>query len=124
MSQIKNLYPVPKSSSIKISILKILMYSGTLWGLYHNGWAMTSDQDDHIFPFWLTSFQAKKYAKKYWPNYSPRKITPENFQQALLPTLTRLNALPTLYHMTHRFKLTCHQMTYFFFNQHSKMIKI
>lgn len=93
------------------------MYTGTLWGLYRNGWAMTYDQDDRLFPFWLTGFQAKKYAKKYWPNYTPRKITPENFQHALLPTLHRLNALPTLYHTTSRFKLTCNQMTYFFFNQ-------
>ena len=93
------------------------MYTGSLWGLYYNGWAMTSDQDDHIFPFWLTNLQAKKYAKKYWPNYSPRKITPESFQEALLPTLNRLNALPTLYHTGQKFKLNCHQMAYLFFHQ-------
>lgn len=116
MSQIKKLHPLPKEVFLKISILKFLMYTGSLWGLYSDGWAMTSDQHDHIFPFWLTSFQAKKHAKKYWPHYSPRKITPENFQQALLPTLNRLNAVPTLYHMTQKFKLNCHQMAYLFFN--------
>ncbi|ALH95935.1 DUF2750 domain-containing protein [Acinetobacter equi] len=117
MHKIQYLRPLPKEHFLKISILKFLMYTGSLWGLYYNGWAMTSDQDDHIFPFWLTSLQAKKYSKKYWPNYSPRKITPENFQQALLPTLNRLNALPTLYHTGQRFKLSCHQMAYLFFNQ-------
>ena len=117
MSQIKNLHPLPKEIFLKISILKFLMYTGSLWGLYCNGWAMTSDQHDHLFPFWLTSFQAKKHAKKYWPNYTPRRITSEDFQKVLLPTLNRFNALPTLYYTTQKFKLSCHQMTYLFFNQ-------
>ncbi|MCU4414914.1 DUF2750 domain-containing protein [Acinetobacter sp. WU_MDCI_Axc73] len=110
------LNPVSKDLIIKISILKTMMYCGTLWGLYHQGWAIKSDQDDFVFPFWLNGVQAHRYAKKHWPNYVPRKITPQDFQNSLLPTLTRLNVTPALFNSNQRkFKLSTQQMRHFFF---------
>ena len=94
------------------------MYCGVLWGLYFEGWAMTKDGDDFIFPFWLNGLQAHKYAKKYWPNYQPKKITPKDFERLLLPTLTRLNVTPALCSGSNqKFKLTTQQMRHFFFSQ-------
>ncbi|RKG32706.1 DUF2750 domain-containing protein [Acinetobacter guerrae] len=116
MKTYTQLHPVSKDLIIKISILKTMMYCGTLWGLYHQGWAIKSDQDDFIFPFWLNGVQAHRYAKKHWPNYVPKKITPKDFQESLLPTLTRLNVTPTLFNSNHRkFKLSTQQMRHFFF---------
>jgi Protein of unknown function (DUF2750). len=119
MSKLKQYKPIPKDLFFKISILKTMMYCGVLWGLYHQqGWAMTSDQDHIIFPFWLNGIQAHKYAKKHWPNYTPRRITPEDFEASLLPTLTRLKVIPALHSSSHiRLKLTTSQMRLFFFNQ-------
>ncbi len=88
-------------------------------GLYHQqGWAMTSDQDDIIFPFWLNGIQAHKYAKKNWPNYTPRRITPRDFEESLLPTLTRLKVTPALYSSNNiKLKLTTYaNAPFLFFN--------
>ncbi len=96
--QIHDLHPCSKAKEflIKIAALKTLMYSNHFWGLYKNGWAMTLDHEDFIFPFWLNQFQAHQYAKTYWPNYQPRLISQQNFNHFLLPTLKRLNITPTL----------------------------
>lgn len=108
--------PVPKDLIIKISILKTMMYCGTLWGLYHQGWAIKSDEESFIFPFWLNGVQAHRYAQKHWPNYTPKKITPQDFQTSLLPTLKRLNVTPALFSSSQcKFKLSTWQMTHFFF---------
>ena len=116
MKKYIHLQPISNELFIKISILKSLMYCGVLWGLYHDGWAIKSDQDDFVFPFWLNGVQAHRYAKKHWPNYVPKKITPQDFQESLLPTLTRLNVTPALFNSNQRkFKLSTQQMRHFFF---------
>ena len=110
------LQPVTQDLFLKVTILKSLMYCGVLWGLYHQGWAMTQDQDDFIFPFWLSAQQAQRYAKQHWPHYQARQISPDNFNSALLPTLQRLNVRPTLYRSDrHRLKLSTAQMQSWFF---------
>ena len=112
----KLLHPVTQDLFLKVTILKSMMYCGVLWGLYHQGWAMTQDQEDFIFPFWLSVQQAERYAQKHWPQYQARKITSENFNSALLPTLQRLNIQPTLYRSDrHRLKLSAAQMQSWFF---------
>ena len=79
---------------------------------------MMSDHEDFIFPFWLNSIQAHNYAKLHWPDYTPRKITPKDFQESLLPTLTRLKVTPALCNSSNRkFKLTTQQMRHFFFSE-------
>ncbi|SPL70910.1 DUF2750 domain-containing protein [Acinetobacter stercoris] len=120
MKKFTQLHPISKDLTIKISILKSMMYCGVLWGLYHQGWAIKSENNDFIFPFWLNSIQAHRYAKIHWPNYSPRKITPKDFEEALLPTLTRLNVTPALFNSsTRKFKLSTLQMRQFFFSSHN-----
>lgn len=111
------LQPINKDLFQKIIILKSMMYRGVLWGLFHQkGWAMTLDQDDFIFPFWLNHAQAQQYATKHWPHYSPRKITPQDFNDSLLPTLSRLNVIPALFRTDHyKLKLSTAQMQTWFF---------
>lgn len=108
-------HPISKELFFKITILKTMMYCGVLWGLYRDGWAMSNDGEDYIFPFWLNGLQAHRYAKKHWPNYTPKRITPQDFEVALLPTLTRIHATPALYTANKKFKLTTAQMRHFFF---------
>lgn len=95
-----------------------MMYCGVLWGLFNDtGWAMTLDHEHHIFPFWLSVIHAQKHAEQYWPQYSPRPIQSHDFQSTLLPTLTRLNVIPTLFtHGEGKFKFNSPMMKYFFFN--------
>lgn len=128
MKKYIKLQPIAKEFIIKISILKTMMYCGVLWGLYnptHKGWAIKSDQEEYIFPFWLSALQASKYAKSHWPHYSAHKITPKDFEESLLPTLTRLHVTPTLFnHKGRRFKLSTAQMRHFFFNDESKALAI
>lgn len=55
------------------------------------------------------------------PNYTPRKITPNDFQEYLLPTLTRLRVTPALCNASsQKFKLTTQQMRHFFFSESLK----
>ena len=49
MYRFNHFQPVSRELMIKISILKTMMYCGVLWGLYHQGWAIKSDQDGHVF---------------------------------------------------------------------------
>lgn len=123
MNKYIKLQPSAKDAMIKISILKTMMYCGVLWGLYnpeHQGWAIKTENSANIFPFWLSSLQALQYAKIHWPNYIPKKITPQDFEQALLPTLNRFDVSPTLFnHKTRRFKLSTAQMRHFFFTKNN-----
>ena len=117
MKKLVNFQPVSKQLILQISILKTMMYCGVLWGLYHEGWAIKSEQNENIFPFWLNSTQAYRYAKIHWPQYQPRKISSEDFEQSLLPTLTRFNVVPALFNSsTRKFKLSTAQMRHFFFD--------
>jgi len=118
MKKYLQLQPVSKQFILQVSILKTMMYCGALWGLYHEGWAIKSEQNDNIFPFWFNSVQAYRYAQNHWPNYQPRKITSKDFEESLLPTLTRFKVIPVLYNSsTQKFKLSSLQMRHFFFNQ-------
>ena len=121
-STMQTFHPISKELFFKITILKTMMYCGALWGLYQDGWAMSSDGEDYVFPFWLNGVQAHRYAKKHWPNYTPKRITPQDFEVALLPTLTRINATPALYTANKKFKLTTAQMRHFFFTQRQFVI--
>ncbi len=119
MKKFTQLQPISKELTIKISILKTLMYCGVLWGLYNQGgWAIRADQESYIFPFWLNPVQAFRYAQIHWPHYTPKKITPKDFEESLLPTLTRLNVTPALFSSaSQKFKLSTQQMKHFFFTQ-------
>ena len=120
MYKILKLQPISNHLYLKINILRGMMYCGIRWGLYNTeqqGWAMTSDHDDYVFPFWLNGLQAHKYAKKHWPNYTPKRITPKDFENSLLPTLTRLKVTPALCNASNKkLKLTTQQMLHFFFS--------
>ncbi|EEY90605.1 MAG: hypothetical protein ACD_6C00572G0003 [uncultured bacterium] len=110
--------PICKNFLLKITMLKSLMNCGELWGAYHQGWAMMRDQEDCIFPFWLNPLDAKNYAQQHWPDYIPRKINSEDFENALLPTLSRLNVTPALFNTNGtKLKLTAAQMRHLFFSQ-------
>lgn len=51
------------------------------------------------------------------PITSQEKITPKDFHESLLPTLTRLKVTPALFNSSHRkLKLSTQQMHHFFFN--------
>lgn len=116
MPNIKEIHPLPNDLAVKLTILKSMMYCGVLWGLFHEGWAMMRDHDETLFPFWLNSSHATNYASKHWPNYRPRKITPEDFEQSLIPILRRFNVTPVLVRGSGKqIKLTIGQMRHFFF---------
>ena len=112
--------PIDTDNSLQIYMLKTIMYSGALWGLYHQnhqGWAIKSEDDLCIFPFWFSASQANKYASKHWPQYVARKITPQDFKASLMPTLKRLNVTPILFnHKGRRFQLTAELLQVLFFN--------
>ncbi len=109
---------VSRDLFFKITLLKSMMYCGVLWGLYHQGWAITADQSENIFPFWLNSIQALHYARLHWPNYTPRKITPQDFESALIPLLNKFQVTPALYSASgSRMKLSTPQIRHFFFKQ-------
>ena len=117
--------PVSREAYIKISIFKSMMYCGVLWGLYNEGWAITTDQGSNIFPLWFNSVQALQYAKQHWPQYTPRKINPKDFKNSLLPLLLKMEVVPVLYNASNpKFKLSTPQFQHFFFKQNSAFITI
>jgi hypothetical protein len=111
-----------KMSIFKVNVLKTMMYCGVLWGLYHpdhHGWAIHKIDHEHIFPFWLNSVQALQYAKVHWPNYKPRKINADDFQNFLLPTLKRFEVVPALCHKKDKLlKISISHMQLLFFKHH------
>lgn len=120
MKLLSQLQPVSNDFIVQISILKTMMYCGVLWGLYHQGWAIKSDADGLIFPFWLNGVQAHRYAQNHWRHYKPKKITAKDFHESLLPTLSRLNVTPALFNSAQqRFKLSTSHMLHFFNHQPS-----
>lgn len=115
--------PVLHEAYLKLTIFKSMMYCGVIWGLYDQGWAITSDQDSNIFPFWFNPVQALQYAKEHWPHYTPRKINPQDFKASLLPLLLKMNVTPVLYNASNKkFKLSTPQFRHFFFKQHTAFI--
>ncbi|QIO05777.1 DUF2750 domain-containing protein [Acinetobacter shaoyimingii] len=120
MKKYLKFHPINKEYRFKFSVLKTMTYGGVLWGLYnpmHKGWAIKAEDEINIFPFWISSAQANKYAKLHWPSYSARKISPQDFRESLLPTLKRFNVVPTLFsHKGRRFQFSPHQMYHFFFH--------
>lgn len=122
MKNYSKLHPVSKQFILRISILKSMMYCGVLWGLYHEGWAIKTDpnSNEKVFPFWLNPTQAYRYAQNNWPNYHPRKISLQDFENSLLPTLNRFYVKPTLYGSSAvMFKLSSSQMKHFFFSKNN-----
>lgn len=119
MKSFVQIHPQSKRSLLKIAILKTMMNCGVVWGLYHpdhKGWAIRSVDGEHIFPFWLNSIHALHYAQVHWPSYHPRQISPEDFIESLLPTLSRFEVSPALCSHTHKhFKLSLEQMRLLFF---------
>lgn len=104
MNKLPYFYPIAFELIMQLSMLKTLMYGGVIWGLYHpakNGWAIKTEQNECLFPFWLTSLQAHSYAQQHWPGYSPRLIRAKDFHQTLLPTLNRLKVMPALFNAHH-----------------------
>ena len=117
------LSPVIHEAYLKISIFKSMMYCGVIWGLYNQGWAIKSDHESNIFPFWFNPIQALQYAKKHWPHYTPRKITPQDFKTSLFPLLLKMNITPVLYSASGiKFNLSTPQFRQIFFKQQAAFL--
>ncbi len=97
MYKILKLQPISNHLYLKIDILRGMMYCGILWGLYNaeqQGWAMTSDHDDYVFPFWLNGLHAHQYAQLHWPNYIPKKIRAAGFPKRITAYSVTLKSHP------------------------------
>jgi hypothetical protein len=111
MYRFNHFQPVSKELMIKISILKTMMYCGVLWVFMIKVGRLSLMLMDQ-YSFWLK--MSLITCKIKLENYKPRKITPKDFHESLLPTLTRLQVEPALFNSSHRkFKLT-QQMQHFF----------
>ena len=118
MNKLTYFYPIAFELIVQFSVLKTLMYGGVIWGLYHpvkNGWAIKTEQNQCLFPFWLSSLHAHNYAQQHWPGYTPRLIRTKDFHQTLLPMLNLLNVIPALFNAHDlKFKLSGLQVQHFF----------
>lgn len=70
--------------------IKQVADSEVVWGLYKDGWALASTNDEEeVFPVWPDKEYAMMCAKQEWQNYEPSSITLEDFINELLPKLEK-----------------------------------
>jgi hypothetical protein len=62
-----------------IHSIKEFVAHSKLWGLYDEGWALLSDEEDIVFPLWPDKYYAEKMCMKDWKNYSPKEIDLDDF---------------------------------------------
>ncbi|MGY3452660.1 DUF2750 domain-containing protein [Bradyrhizobium sp. USDA 4353] len=78
--------------------VKAVADSERVWGLYADGWALSSDDDGcTVFPLWPAPDYAKLCALGEWSSYEPRPIEIDELLDILLPRLQRDGVLPGIF---------------------------
>ena len=63
--------------------------NGSIWGLYKDGWAMSSDDKDSLFiPLWPLKEFALAAAIEEWGDYKPEKLDIGEFLEKYLDEIT------------------------------------
>ncbi|WP_243292304.1 DUF2750 domain-containing protein [Bacillus sp. FJAT-47783] len=69
-----------------------------VWGLYHDGWAMTKDDIGNLLiPFWPKKEFAQYCAKGEWDSYKPEIIELEEFIDEWLPGIKKDGYKPSIF---------------------------
>jgi len=55
-----------------------------VWGLYNEGWALVESNGSSVLAFWPECEFAELCADGIWKNYTPKKITLEDFKEKWL----------------------------------------
>ncbi|MFD1130772.1 DUF2750 domain-containing protein [Paenibacillus sp. PDC88] len=69
-----------------------------VWGLYEEGWAMTSDDDGSMMiPFWPKREFAEYCAFEEWSNYKAQSISLDEFINEWLPGIEEDQYKPSIF---------------------------
>ncbi|TYP73266.1 DUF2750 domain-containing protein [Paenibacillus methanolicus] len=69
-----------------------------IWGLYDDGWAMTSDDNGNLLlPFWPKKEFAEYCASEEWSNYNAHRISLEAFINDWLPGMQKDRHKPSIF---------------------------
>lgn len=79
--------------------VKVVVDTEQAWGLYQDGWAMASTDDDQlVFLLWPAEEYARLCAVNEWKNYQAKPITLQDLMQSLLPKLKQKEELPGIFY--------------------------
>ncbi len=67
--------------------IKRIVDNEHLYGLYNDGWAMSSDGDTKIFPVWSAKEYAEMCANDEWNGFKAKKFSLNDFIEELIPNL-------------------------------------
>ncbi|MGP0586631.1 DUF2750 domain-containing protein [Paenibacillus timonensis] len=75
------------------------MTTRSLWGLYDDGWALsTDDVGNHLFPFWPRKEFAEYCAIGDWSNYKAESIELYDFIEEFLPEMKKDKIRPSVFY--------------------------
>ncbi|MEK5057931.1 hypothetical protein BK126_06525 [Paenibacillus sp. FSL H7-0326] len=88
---------LPANVRYEYFIKKVADYE-EVWGLYDNGWAVTSDPNgDLLLPFWPKKEFAEACAIEEWKNYNAESIDLSGFIEEFLPQLKKDGIKPSIF---------------------------
>lgn len=69
-----------------------------VWGLYaEGGWALLSDGEAKLIPFWPHEVYAARFAIGDWSGYTPREIELDAFLERWMPGMTSEKIEPAIF---------------------------
>jgi hypothetical protein len=78
--------------------VKRVAASGTVWGLYRNGWALaTKDDGTLVFAMWPDEEFARLCAEFEWEGYEPQAFALDELLSELLPQLQQDGLVPGIF---------------------------
>ncbi|MCM3130562.1 DUF2750 domain-containing protein (plasmid) [Paenibacillus urinalis] len=88
---------LPSNVRYEYFIKKVADYE-EVWGLYDNGWAVTSDPNGNLLlPFWPKKEFAEACAIEDWKNYKAESIDLSGFIEEFLPQLKEDGIKPSIF---------------------------
>jgi hypothetical protein len=81
--KLANVINLPAPERYSYFIRKIADFE-EVWGLYNNGWALLENNGNRVLAFWPEIEFAELCAVDIWKNYTPKKISLEDFQEKWL----------------------------------------
>ena len=95
--EVETVFRLPVNKRYEYFIKKVADFE-EVWGLYHEGWAMTKDDNGNLMmPFWPKEEFAQLCAVGEWENYIPESIDLDEFIEEWIPGLKGDGFKPSIF---------------------------
>ena len=95
--QVKTVVRLPAPQRYEYFVKRVAA-SGTVWGLYRNGWALANKDDGTlVFAMWPDEEFARLCAEFEWEGYEPQAFSLDELLAELLPQLQQDGLVPGIF---------------------------